>query len=83
MSKPNREPLRGDELLVSVADARRLLRIGNNKFWTLAAAGEFELIGSERKRWVLIDSIRAYVERQRSAAQTSKRSGHHNHASAD
>jgi hypothetical protein len=38
---------------------------------------------SERKRWVITESIRAYVERQRSAAQTSKRSGHHSHDGAD
>jgi hypothetical protein len=51
-------------LLVPVVEARRLLGgIGNNQFWKLAKAGELELVGTERKRWVVVDSITAYVAR--------------------
>jgi hypothetical protein len=49
-------------LLVSVRKARELLGgISNNKFWQLAKCGEFELVGTERKRWVVYASIRCYV----------------------
>jgi hypothetical protein len=51
-------------LLVPVVEARRLLGgIGHNQFWKLAKAGELELVGSERKRWVVVASITAYVAR--------------------
>jgi hypothetical protein len=58
-----------EPLLVTVREARKLLgNIGNNKFWKLVKAGEFELVGSERKRWVTVSSIRDHVERLRQAA---------------
>lgn len=51
-------------LLVSVKQARRLLGgIGNGLFWKLVKRGEFELVGTERKRWVVVASLNAYVER--------------------
>jgi len=56
-------------LLVSVRQARELLGgASNNRFWRLVKDGEFELIGSVRKRWVVVSSIEAYVARQRHAA---------------
>ncbi len=49
-------------LIVSVREARRLLGgISNNKFWKLVKAGEFELVGSERKRFVVVASLHRYV----------------------
>jgi hypothetical protein len=59
-------------LLVSVRQARELLGgCGNNRFWSLVKAGEFELIGTERKRWVVVESLNAYVERERAAAKAA------------
>ena len=45
--------------------------IGNNQFWALVKAGEFELLGSARKRWVTISSLEAYVVRQVEAAKAA------------
>jgi len=51
-----------EPLLVTVKEARRLLGgIGNNQFWKIAKAGELELVGSERKRWVTVESIKRRV----------------------
>jgi len=66
-----------DRLLVSVKQARAILGdIGHGRFWALAKAGEFTLVGSARKRFVTTDSLRAYVQRQVAAAKAapSKRS---------
>jgi hypothetical protein len=53
-----------EPLLVPVKEARRLLGgIGNNQFWALARNGEVELVGTERKRWVTVASLHAYVAR--------------------
>jgi hypothetical protein len=55
--KPTLEPL-----IVSVKQARQLLGgCGNNKFWQLAKSGAFELVGSERKRFVTVTSLKRYV----------------------
>lgn len=60
-------------LLVPVVEARRLLGgIGNNTFWKLAKAGELELVGTERKRWVVVASIHAYVAKEIAAANAAK-----------
>jgi hypothetical protein len=60
-------------LVVPVKEARRLLgSIGRNKFWEIVKAGEMELVGSERKRFVVTESIHACVERMRQAARKSK-----------
>jgi hypothetical protein len=53
-----------EPLIVPVIEARRLLGgIGHNRFWKLAKAGEVELVGTARKRFVVVQSIRAYVSR--------------------
>jgi hypothetical protein len=63
-----------EPLIVSVKEARRLLGgCSNNKFWKLVGAREFELLGSERKRFVTVASIRAYIERQVEAAASGPR----------
>ena len=55
-----------EPLLVTVREARKLLgNVGNGKFWKLVKAGELELIGTERKRWVIVASLHDYVERAR------------------
>ena len=51
-------------LLVDVIEARRLLGgISKNRFWALARTGELELVGNERKRFVVVASLRRYVDR--------------------
>ncbi len=68
MTTPTIKPL-----IVSVRQARQLLGgASNNRFWRLVKAGELELIGSKRKRWVLVESLEAYVARQRHAAAASR-----------
>jgi hypothetical protein len=55
--QPHIEPL-----LVSVKEARRLLaNCSNNRFWQLAKAGAFELVGSDHKRFVTTESLKRYV----------------------
>lgn len=62
-------------LLVSVREARRLLGgCGNNRFWDLVKAGEIELVGSSRKRWVPIASLEALIERMREDARAARES---------
>jgi hypothetical protein len=52
-------------VLVSVRDARRMLaNMSHNRFWELAAQGEFEITGTKRKRQVFVRSLEAYAERQ-------------------
>src|SRR6516162_5547424 len=52
-------------VLVSVRDARRMLaNMSHNRFWELAAQGEFEITGTRRKRQVFVRSIESYAERQ-------------------
>ena len=51
-----------EPLIVSVKEARRLLaNCSNNRFWQLAKAGAFELVGSDHKRFVTIESLKRYV----------------------
>ena len=58
-------------LLVSVRKARELLGgIGNNQVWKLIKNSELEVVGTERKRWVVVESLNSYVERQRAAAKS-------------
>ncbi len=60
-------------LLVSVRQAREMLGgASNNRFWALDKSGEFELVGTERKRWVVVESLEAYVARQRHAAANAR-----------
>jgi hypothetical protein len=60
-------------LLVSVRKARELLGgIGNNKFWQLAKRGELELVGTERKRFVVVTSIESYVAKLREVANAGR-----------
>jgi hypothetical protein len=63
------EPHSPPPLLVSVVEARRLLGdISNNKFWKLVRAGDLEIVGTERKRWAVVESLHAYVARLREQA---------------
>ena len=58
------EPPSNLPLLVDVREARRMLGdMSKNKFWEEARAGKFELVGSERKRFVVVASITRYVDR--------------------
>jgi hypothetical protein len=55
-------PLASPLLLVSVLVARQMLGgMSKNKFWELARGGAFELVGSERKRFVVVASLHRYV----------------------
>lgn len=50
-------------LLVSVVEARRILgNMSRGKFWAEAKLGKFELVGSERKRLVVVASLHRYVD---------------------
>ena len=40
-------------------------------FWKLIKNSELELVGTEHKRWVVVESLNAYVERQRAAAKSN------------
>jgi hypothetical protein len=52
-------------LLVSVIEARRMLGgMSHNTFWHHAAAGEFEITGTPRKRFVYVRSLEAFIDRQ-------------------
>ena len=58
-------------LLVSVRKARELLGgIGNNQAWKLIKNSELEVVSTGRKRWVVVESLNSYVERQRAAAKS-------------
>ena len=71
-----------EPLLVDVREARRLLgNISNNAFWRIARAGELELVGTTRKRWVTVESIRDHVERMRAAAAAKRDHQHSQMAS--
>jgi hypothetical protein len=51
-------------LLVDVREARRMLGdMSKNKFWEEARLGKFELVGSDRKRFVVVASLKRYVDR--------------------
>lgn len=59
-------------LIVSVKEARRLLGgCGHNRFWQLVKQNAFELVGTEHKRFVVVESLERYVAsmpRRQSAA---------------
>jgi hypothetical protein len=60
-------------LLVDVKEARRMLgNMSKNKFWQLAATGAFELVGTEHKRFVVVSSLMAYVDRLPRRQSTSE-----------
>jgi hypothetical protein len=53
-----------EPLIVPVTTARQMLGgMSKNKFWKEAKAGKFELVGSERKRFVVVASLHRYVDR--------------------
>jgi hypothetical protein len=52
-----------EPLIVSVQVARQMLGgMSKNKFWELARSGAFELVGSERKRMVVVASLHRFVD---------------------
>jgi hypothetical protein len=52
-----------EPLIVSVQVARQMLGgMSKNKFWDLARDGAFELVGGERKRFVVVASLRRFVD---------------------
>ena len=60
-------------LLVDVLEARRLLGgMSKNKFWSEARLGKFELVGSERKRFVVVASLARYVDQLPRRQSTSE-----------
>jgi hypothetical protein len=53
-----------EPLIVDVKTARKMLgSMSNNKFWGVVRDGHLELVGSPRKRYVVVQSIRNYVDR--------------------
>jgi hypothetical protein len=65
-SAPNTD----DRLLIPNADAKRILGgIGDTTLWELKRSRELEGASIGRRSFVIADSLFAYVERLRSAAQ--------------
>ena len=59
-------------LLVSVRKSPRTSRrhAVTIEVWKLIKDGELEVVSSGRKRWVVVESLNSYVERQRAAAKS-------------
>ena len=72
LGEPGREALSHVPLLMSVADAKRVLCVGHTKFYELVSAGEIETVKQGSKTCVVVASAVAYVERLRAAAQARK-----------
>lgn len=52
-----------EALLLSVADAKKLIGIGQTKFYELMDAGELEVVKIGRKTMVTRASLVAFIER--------------------
>jgi hypothetical protein len=60
-------------LIVSVKQAQAMLGgKGHNQVWQLIASGDLESFGTPRKRWIVVESIEAYVARMRAAASVER-----------
>jgi excisionase family DNA binding protein len=59
------------QLLMSVADGMKILRVGRTKIYQLIAGGELEIVKIGTATRVVVSSIEAYVDRLR--AQASKK----------
>jgi hypothetical protein len=58
----------GDKpLLVDTKRGRKILDVGNTKYWELIKYGEIETVSIGRKRLAVYSSIEAYVARLRAA----------------
>lgn len=63
-----------DQLVASVDDTRRLLgRISERQVYRLMDAGELEFVYVGKRRMVLVQSAKDYIERLRSACRESDR----------
>ena len=46
--------------------------MSKNRFWEEARAGKFEIVGSERKRFVVVATLKSYVDRLPRRQSTSE-----------
>ena len=61
-------------LLLTIADAARVLSVGRTTMYGLVAAGEIEVVNIGRSARVPAAAIEEYVERRRSERATVRRS---------
>lgn len=54
-----------ERLTVRIPEAGRMLSVSRATIYRLLAMGEIEAIKSRHSRLVVVDSLRAYVERKR------------------
>jgi hypothetical protein len=67
------EQLQVKPLRVSVRQARAMLGgIGKNQIWKLIKDGELEVCGTSSKRWVITESLEAFVARERQMASVER-----------
>jgi hypothetical protein len=55
--------------LMSVARASEYLGRSEREVWRLLKRREIEVVGTRRKRFIVVSSIDGYIERQRKQAQ--------------
>lgn len=52
-----------DDLLLTVKDAQRVLRLGRTKIYALIGAGELDAVHVGRARRITASSLRAFADR--------------------
>jgi hypothetical protein len=57
---------------LSIAQTADYLGSGERHIWLLIKAGELEVVGTPRKRWIITSSIDAYIARQPRLAPSKK-----------
>jgi hypothetical protein len=64
-------PADDSPLVVKPKGARRMFNCGNTRLYELLAAGELDSFLDGRSRKITVDSIRRYIARQLTQAQTN------------
>ena len=62
------EPILDEPLLVPGPEARRLLGIGNTKYWQLVRAGRIETVDLDGRKWVVFASLKRLAQPEKRAA---------------
>jgi excisionase family DNA binding protein len=66
-------PLQLERLLVRISEAAAILACERKRIYKLFDDGEIETIGHGASRRVVVDSLRAYVEREREIERGRRR----------